>query len=470
MSSTPAASTILRADLLATSCLRCNARAYTSAVKSRRGFLGLVLGCVSAEFALLRGALETASNSLLSKFVADKRRQAEAFAKDLKLKPANEVWEFFDAAAAGDRKTAAELHNVLRSLDPIWEIVGEVNFAVQQLSQPDQRLARRFGEEILKAVPANAIYLGGTTEGRYFPTVLSESHIDGRPFFTLTQHDFASRPYLQYVLAMYGGKINIPNVDDLEKAEEEYRADAWRRKELGQLKPGEDVKLVDGRVQVAGAIALNQIKARVAKLLFERNPNREFYVEESFPFDWMYPHLTPLGPVMKLNREPVERISVEAMEKDRQYWAGLCKEFLGLVVTEDTTVEEVQRFVTRVDLDNKLEGTDAEFVANERMRKAFSKLRSSQAGLYAWRLTKPNKHPLLQIQTEIAFKQAYALHPRSPEAIFRYVNLLLGNGRVEEALILANTSKRLDPANPSLRDLAAQLRQMLPKKPLPPAL
>jgi hypothetical protein len=451
-------------------------------VKSRRGFLGVVLGCAAAEFALLRGAVGAppsliSSDSTLSRFVAEKRRQAEAFAKDPKLNPAKETWEFFDAAAAGDRKRVAQLHDVLGSLDPIWQIVGEVNYAVQKLAPADERFARRFGEEILKAVPANAIYLGGTNEGRYLPTALSESHIDGRPFFILTQHDFASRPYLQYVLAMYGGKINVPNLGDLEKVDEEYRADARKRWEHDkanpggprQLKPGEDVQVVDGRVQVAGMVAVNQVNARMAKLLFERNPNREFYVEESFPFDWMFPHLTPAGPIMKLNRALLD-IPVEAMEKDRQYWAGLCKEFLGLIVTEETTVGDIQRFVTRVELEKKLEGTDVAFVGNEQMRRAFSKLRSSQAGLYAWRLAKPNKHPLLEIQTEIAFKQAYALHPKSPEAIFRYVNLLLGAGRIEEALLLVNTTKKLDPASPSLRDLAVQLEKMLQNKRPPAAL
>ena len=452
-------------------------RAYTPTVKSRRGFLGAVLGLLSAEFALLRGAVGappsvTPINSTLDKFIADKRRQAEAFDKELKLKTAKEVWDFFDAASAGDRKKAAQLREVLGSLDSIWQIVNEVNYAVQQLAPPENRFARRFGEEILSAVAANAIYLGGTEAGRYIPTALSESHIEGRPFFTLTQHHFASRPYLQYALAMYGAKINIPSIDDLEKQEEENRADARRRWEHDQanpggprqLKPGEDVHIVDGRVQVAGHMAVLQVSARIAKLLFERNPNREFYVEESFPFDWMYPHLIAAGSIMKLNRAPVDGISVEAMEKDREYWTGLCREFLGLVVTPKTTIGEVKNFVTRVDLDKKLQGTDAAFVGNDQMRKAFSKLRSSQGGLYAWRLAKVKNHPQLQIQAEIAFKQAWALYPKSPEALFRYVNLLLYTNRIEEALLLVTTSQKLDPDNPSLRDLTGELGKMLRDK------
>jgi hypothetical protein len=158
------------------------------------------------------------------------------------------------------------------------------------------------------------------------------------------------------------------------------------------------------------------------------------------------------------------------MERDREYWTRLCKEFLGLVVTEKTTIGEVKNFVTRVDLDKKLQGTDVAFVGNDQMRKAFSKLRSSQGGLYAWCLAKPNDHPQLQIQAEIAFKQAFALYPKNLEALFRYVNLLVGAGRIEETLLLVTTSRKLDPDNASLKDLADHLGKMLQNKPPPAAL
>ncbi len=31
------------------------------------------------------------------------------------------------------------------------------------------------------------------------------------------------------------------------------------------------------------------INALMTKVIFDRHPDREFYVEESFPLDWMYP-------------------------------------------------------------------------------------------------------------------------------------------------------------------------------------
>jgi len=33
------------------------------------------------------------------------------------------------------------------------------------------------------------------------------------------------------------------------------------------------------------------INGLLAKIIFDKNPNREFYIEESFPLDWMYPYL-----------------------------------------------------------------------------------------------------------------------------------------------------------------------------------
>jgi hypothetical protein len=43
----------------------------------------------------------------------------------------------------------------------------------------------------------------------------------------------------------------------------------------------------------------------LTKVMFERNPDNEFFVEESFPLEWMYPHLTPFGIIMKINRKPL---------------------------------------------------------------------------------------------------------------------------------------------------------------------
>ena len=69
--------------------------------------------------------------------------------------------------------------------------------------------------------------------------------------------------------------------------------------------------MVDGKVQVSGQVAVMGINGLMTKVIFDRNPDREFYVEESFPLDWMYPYLEPHGLIMKLNRQPLAQLPAE---------------------------------------------------------------------------------------------------------------------------------------------------------------
>jgi len=97
-------------------------------------------------------------------------------------------------------------------------------------------------------------------------------------------------------------------------------ADAVQRLHNHQLKPGEDVKETDGRLQVSGQVAVMTINGLLAKIIFDKNPNREFYIEESFPLDWMYPYLEPHGLIMKINRQPPSELSDEIIRRDHDYW------------------------------------------------------------------------------------------------------------------------------------------------------
>ena len=63
-------------------------------------------------------------------------------------------------------------------------------------------------------------------------------------------------------------------------------------------------------------------------------------------------------------------------------------------------------------------------------------------------------------ECDFAFRQAFAYCPFSPEAVFRYTNLLISMGRLDDALMIARTFQRLDPNNRSARDLIEQLSAM----------
>src|SRR6185312_15805822 len=112
--------------------------------------------------------------------------------------------------------------------------------------------------------------------------------------------------------------IYIPSFDEVNKCYDEYCEDAKKRLEEKKVKPGEDVKVDEnGKVQVAGQVAVQAVNARISKLIFDKNPSREFYVEESFPHDWMYPYLEPNGFIMKINREPLAELPDEIIQKDQ---------------------------------------------------------------------------------------------------------------------------------------------------------
>jgi thioredoxin-like negative regulator of GroEL len=62
-------------------------------------------------------------------------------------------------------------------------------------------------------------------------------------------------------------------------------------------------------------------------------------------------------------------------------------------------------------------------------------------------------------EADFALRQAFALCPYSPEALFRYVNLLISPEvqRFDDALLLARTSQKLDPFNASFVGLVNSL-------------
>src|SRR5205814_9781722 len=175
----------------------------------------------------------------------------------------------------------------------VWSTILETDLAWEDFANWKKKYVLAFGNDIIKSIPPGSIYFGGTDPGRGVITAMSESHADGKPFFTLTQNALADGTYLDYLRAMYGPTIYTPTAEDSQKSFNEYLADAQRRLAENKLKPGEDVRTNDGKVQVSGQVAVMSINGLITKIIFDRNPDREFYVEESFPLDWMYPHLSP---------------------------------------------------------------------------------------------------------------------------------------------------------------------------------
>lgn len=277
-------------------------------------------------------------------------------------------------------------------------------------------------------------------------------------------------------------EIKTPSNEDSQHAFNDYLNDAARRlqhdsqfpNEPKQLKLGEGVAFTkDGRVQVSGQVAVMSINALLAKVIFDKNPTNEFYIEESFPLDWMFPHLTPYGIIMKINRNPVPEIPQEMIDKDHEFWSKYSERLIGNWITYDTSIKEICDFAERVYLRHDFRGFKGNrtFIRDDFGQKAFSKLRSAIGWIYGWRSSyyecppeykpkTPAEQQRLLKEAEFALKQSYAFCPLSPEALYKYVNLLVQQGRTQDALMLAETSLKFDASNPVFQSYVANLRNL----------
>jgi tetratricopeptide (TPR) repeat protein len=264
-------------------------------------------------------------------------------------------------------------------------------------------------------------------------------------------------------------EIYIPSPEDSQRVFEDYREDFERRAQLDQLQPGEGVKAEDNRVAISGQISVMKLNGLLCKVIFDHNPTNEFFVEESFPLDWMYPYETPFGIIMKINRNPLPELPDDVFKKDHEFWSQFSSRLIGNWITYDTSVQQIADFADKVYLHGNFSGFkgDRKFIRDDDGQKAFSKLRSSIAGVYAWRLnpqcppayrqrTAAGQQALVR-ETDFAFKQAFAFCPYSPEAVYRYVNFLLQFNRLDDALIVAQTCLKFDPYNGQVQELVGKL-------------
>ena len=278
-------------------------------------------------------------------------------------------------------------------------------------------------------------------------------------------------------------EIYIPSPADSQQCFQDYTDDVSKRlahdrqypNEPRLIQQGEEPNVIqdaDGhqRVQVSGQIAVMKINGLLCKVIFDHCPTNEFYVEESFPLDWMYPYETPFGVIMKINRNPLPELSQDVFDLDHKFWQDFSPRLCGNFIDYNTPVADICKFVERTYVGNNFTGYlgDRKFARDDDGQKAFSKLRSSQAGMYAWRLTpqcppeyrqktQASQNALIR-ETDFAFKQAFAFCPYSPEAVYRYINFLLPLGRFDDALLISETCQKLDPYNGQITGLIENLK------------
>jgi hypothetical protein len=419
--------------------------------------------------------------STLSRFAIEKSNLVESIAKDRSIAVPRQVREFFAVAQKDDwigasNRFVSLLSDVYpraqrRLPDPLWGAVHDVYGTYEIFRDWHPKFATQFATETVGAIPPGSIYFGGSEAGRFLVSAFSQSHSEGRPFFTLTQNALSEGAYAEYLRAMYGPKLQLPDASLIQKCTDEYTEDAKLRLEHDQKFPqqppqirrAEDVRFVDGKLQIGGPISVMAIHALIVKEIFNRHPDREFFIEESYPLEWTYAHASPHHFIFKINRDPLRELSDDVIHADQQFWMKNIETWLGPWLKTNTPLQEIADFAKKTYSAEPSRNADADplFAKDLHARKAFSNLRASQAALYSWRA----KHGLsverarMKKEAEFAYRQALAICPTNPKAVFLYAETLQANNQPADALLVAQTAKGLDPANPQFRSLVEQLSQ-----------
>jgi hypothetical protein len=377
-------------------------------------------------------------------FAVSRRQLARALAEHFKTTIPDEFERFFDAAAAGRYEEMRAIYQGLHAqresggdgawYGPAWRTIVETEGVADAAHDwPPQRLLD-YGNAVLGSLRHGMVYVGGTDPGCFIPTLLNEtSDAETERHVVLTQNALADKTYLDYLSFLYANRLKPLTQEDSDRAFQEYLEDAQRRlqhdqqspDEPRQLLPGEGVGVEEGRVQVSGQVAVMAINEKLLQTMMQNNRGLSFAMEESFPFTSTYATAAPLGPVMELGVQDDQNVlTAERAAQSVDYWRA----------TAETLAADPET----------PKGADA--------RKAYSKMASAQAGLLLARNYRAEAGQAFQIATEIC--------PESPEAVFRYVNFLVDQSRVADAIPVVENALRADPENTQLRDLVGRLRQI----------
>jgi len=387
----------------------------------------------------------------LEEFTSEKEAQAKAAASAERKELSPEYKKFLAAARKGDWPAIHDAfrklgRNDLQSSGTMEAVAKEIDGAYKLFDAGGKKFFEPLGREIIQSIPPGSIYFGGTDVGRFLITAMVTSQVKGDPFFVLTQNALADSSYLAYLRSMYNGKIYTPTEEDSQQCFNDYLGDATQRLHENKLQPGENVRIDNGRTQLSGPVAVMGINALLARVIFDKNPDREFYLEESFPLAWMYPYLEPHGLILKVNRQPLAAMSEEVMQADHDYWTKYLTPLIGDWLKDDTSVQDVCAFAKKVQFQRDLSGFkgDSDFVQNKMAKRTLSKLRTSIANVYIWRLSQPSntegERQSLIKAADFAFRQAVAVCPDNSEAVALYAKFLSNQQRTPDAALVARLS------------------------------
>ena len=191
-------------------------------------------------------------------------------------------------------------------LDPFWPAILDAYGVAEQAHDWPAKELLEYGESILSAVKPGAVYVGGTDNGRWIPELMDAGNEENSRII-ITQNALADSRYLEYIQTLYSDRFQCLNESDSQRAFSDYLQDAQRRlehdrdfpNEPKQLRPGEDVKVIDNKVQVSGQVAVMTINEMLMRAMMEKNPDLSFAMQESSPMTGLYADATRNGPLLE---------------------------------------------------------------------------------------------------------------------------------------------------------------------------
>lgn len=363
----------------------------------------------------------------LKRFAQSRREVMRAMAREKNVIVPALVDEFFDAVESGDWErikatfetinggdsTAGHTSKRLPEITALWaSIIDTYGVAEQVHIWPAQKLLD-MGNSVMSQLRPGMVYLGGTDDGRWIPTLLNETG-EGEKHIVITQNGLADSTYLDYVRFLYGDQFKALGEDDSKRAFNDYITDAQKRllhdeqfpDEPKQIRPNEQVKIVDGKTEVSGIVAVMDINERLVQMLMQKNPDLSFALQESFPLKSTYDNAMPLGPIMEIGVQDHSSFTQERAAESAAQWKGVAEQL-------------------RANPDD---------LNGETPLRSYSKLAVGQANLFAERG--------FFEAAEQTYRTALEMMPSYADATAALADLLQRNGRNDEARTLVDNFAR----------------------------
>jgi hypothetical protein len=286
----------------------------------------------------------------------------------------------------------------------MWPAIIDAYGAAEQAHLLPAQTLLDYGHSILDSLRPGMVYVGGTDSSRWVPALLNDTE-EGDKHIVITQNGLADSTYLDYITLQFSDRMQTLSDEESHALYDVYAEDARRRyehdqnfpDEAKQLRPAEDVKIVDRKVNVTGRDAVFDMNERLLNKLLEKNPDLSFAVGESIPLPGTYADAVPLGPLMELRANGSENFTPETAAKSLDYWRDTADFVLG----------------------------DPESSASESALKDYSHDAAASARLLA-------AHGF-DSEAEEAYKLSQKLFPGSPEAAASLAQLYERTGRPAES-------------------------------------